>query len=110
MRKFALALCACVAFGTSAQAQSIRDFLAQAMTHWTTPIEPFRVIGNIYYVGTEGIAVYVIQSSQGLILIDTAMLQSTALIKDNIARLGFKVSDIKYILNSHAHLDHTGGF
>src|SRR5262245_2771053 len=100
MKKLALALCACVALGTSAQAQSIKDFLAQAMKHWTAPIEPFRVIDNIYYVGTEGIAVYVIRTSQGLILMDTAMPQSTGLIKDNIARLGFKIADIKLILNS----------
>src|SRR5262245_21357961 len=104
MKKLALALCACVALGfvvpgTSAQAQTVKDFLAQAMKHWTTPIEPFRLIDNIYYVGTEGIAVYVIRTSQGLILIDTAMPQSTGLIKDNIAKLGFKVADIKLILN-----------
>jgi metallo-beta-lactamase class B len=110
MKKLALALCACVALGTSAQAQTVKDFLAQAMKHWTTPIEPFRVIDNIYYVGTEGIAVYLIRTSQGLILMDTAMPQSTGMIEDNIAKLGLKVADIKIILNTHAHLDHTGGF
>jgi metallo-beta-lactamase class B len=110
MRKLALALCACIAFGTSAQAQTVRDLLDKNMKHWTAPLEPFRLIGNVYYVGTEGLAVYLIQTSQGLILIDTAMPQSTSLIKDNIARLGFKVGDIKYMLNTHAHIDHTGGF
>ena len=110
MRKFALALCACVALGVPAQAQTVKDILAQAMKHWTTPVEPFRLIGNIYYVGTEGLAVYVIRTSQGLILIDSAMPQSTGLIKDSIGKLGFKVADIKFIVNTHAHIDHTGGF
>ena len=110
MRRLTAALCAMVLLATSAHAQTIKDFLAAAMQKWTAPFEPFQLIGNIYYVGTAGIAVYVIKTSQGLILMDTAMPQSTGMIKDNIAKLGFKVSDIKLILNSHAHLDHTGGF
>lgn len=110
MKKLAAALCALALFATGAQAQTIKDFLATVMQKWTAPFEPFQLIGTIYYVGTEGIAVYVIKTTQGLILMDTAMPQSTGMIKDNIAKLGFKVADIKIILNSHAHLDHTGGF
>ena len=110
MRKLMIALCACVALGTSAQAQTVKDFLALVTKKWTTPFEPFQLIGNIYYVGTDGIAVYIIKTSQGLILMDTAMPQSTGMIKDNIAKLGFKLADVKYILNTHAHFDHTGGF
>lgn len=110
MRKLTAALCALTLFVPVAQAQTLKDFLAQVMVKWTAPFEPFQLIDNIYYVGTDGIAVYVIKTSQGLILMDTAMSQSTGMIKDNIAKLGFKVADIKYILNTHAHLDHTGGF
>ena len=110
MRKLAATLCALALLSTGAQAQTIKDFLAIAMKKWTAPFEPFQLIGNIYYVGTEGIAVYVIKTSQGLILMDTAMPQSTGTIKDSITKLGFKVADIKMILNSHAHIDHTGGF
>ncbi|WP_298240839.1 BJP family subclass B3 metallo-beta-lactamase [uncultured Bradyrhizobium sp.] len=110
MRTLTAALCALTLLSTGTQAQTIKDFLAAVMQKWTAPFEPFQLIGNIYYVGTEGIAVYVIKTSQGLILMDTAMPQSTGTIKDSIAKLGFKVADIKIILNSHAHLDHTGGF
>lgn len=110
MRRLTAALCALTLLSTGAQAQTIKDFLAVAMKKWTAPFEPFQLIDNIYYVGTDGIAVYVIKTSQGLILMDTAMPQSTGMIKDNIAKLGFKVADIKLILNTHAHLDHTGGF
>ena len=110
MRTFAAALCAFTLFATGAQAQTVKDFLAQVTKKWTTPFEPFHMIGNIYYVGTDGIAVYIIKTSDGLILMDTALPQSTGMIKDNIAKLGFKLNDIKYILNTHAHFDHTGGF
>jgi metallo-beta-lactamase class B len=110
MRAFTVALCVLSLFATGTQAQTIKDFIAAVTKKWTTPFEPFHLIGNIYYVGTDGIAVYVIKTSQGLILMDTALPQSTGMIKDNIARLGFKLADIKYILNTHAHFDHTGGF
>lgn len=110
MRTILAALCAITLITTGAQAQTVKDFMAVVMKKWTTPFEPFHLIGNIYYVGTDGIAVYVIKTSQGLILMDTAVPQSTGMIKDNIAKLGFKVADIKYILNTHAHFDHTGGF
>ena len=110
MRTITAAFCALALLATGAQAQTIKDFLTAVMQKWTAPFEPFQLIGNIYYVGTEGIAVYVIKTSQGLVLMDTAMPQSTGMIKDHITKLGFKVADIKIILNSHAHLDHTGGF
>ncbi|MDA9509125.1 beta-lactamase [Bradyrhizobium sp. CCBAU 11386] len=110
MRRLTAALCALVLFVPAAQAQTIKSFLAAVMQKWTAPFEPFQLVDNIYYVGTDGIAVYVIKTSQGLVLMDTAMPQSTGMIKDNIAKLGFKVADIKIILNTHAHLDHTGGF
>jgi metallo-beta-lactamase class B len=110
MRTLTAALCALALFATGAQAQTVKDFLAQVTKKWTAPFEPFQLIGNIYYVGTDGIAVYIIKTSQGLILMDTALPESTGMIKDNIAKLGFKLGDIKYILNTHAHFDHTGGF
>jgi metallo-beta-lactamase class B len=110
MRTIAAALCALALIATGAQAQTLKDFMAVVMKKWTAPFEPYELIDNIYYVGTDGIAVYIIKTSQGLILMDTAMQQSTGMIKDNIKKLGFKEGDIKYILNTHAHLDHTGGF
>ncbi len=110
MKRIAAALGVFVLCAIGAQAQTLKDFLAAVTKKWTTPFEPFRLIGNIYYVGTDGIAVYVIKTSQGLILMDTALPQSTGMIKDSIRKLGLDVADIKYILNSHAHFDHTGGF
>ncbi|HEY0235084.1 MAG TPA: subclass B3 metallo-beta-lactamase [Afipia sp.] len=110
MKKFFAALSVWFLITDVSQAQTVKDFLAQVTKKWTAPFEPFHLIGNIYYVGTDGIAVYIIKTSQGLILMDTALPQSTGMIKENIAKLGFKLGDIKYILNTHAHFDHTGGF
>ena len=81
---------------------------AQAPASWTKPTTPFQVIGNIYYVGTEGISAWLITSSKGHILIDGGMPASAALVEANIKALGFKLSDVDLILNSHAHFDHAG--
>ncbi len=110
MRAFAAALLVLATLTSGAQAQTVKDFLAQVTKKWNTPFEPFRLIDNIYYVGTDGIAVYIIKTSQGLILMDTALPEATSQIEGNIEKLGLKVGDIKYILNTHAHFDHTGGF
>ena len=104
-----LSLAAIIAFSTTAHAQTLKDFIQQVHAYWTAPAEPFRVIGNIHWVGTKGLGVYLITGPEGHVLIDTAMPESTGLIKASIEKLGFKLSDIKLILNSHAHFDHTGG-
>lgn len=76
---------------------------------WAAPIEPFRVIGNIYYVGTQGLAVYLIVGRTGHALIDGGLPGHERQIIDNIARLGFDIRDVRYLLNTHAHFDHSGG-
>src|ERR1700744_4766582 len=110
MKKLAGVLCAVALILTGVQAQTVKEFMAAVIKKWTAPLEPFDLIGNIYYVGTDGIAVYIIKTSQGLILMDSALPQSTGMIKDNIAQLGFQLADVKYILNAHAHFDHPGVF
>ena len=76
---------------------------------WNHPFKPFHIIGNIYYVGTNDLACYLITTSAGHILLDTGLEQSAPIIKANIAELGFKLTDIKIMLSSHAHFDHVGG-
>jgi metallo-beta-lactamase class B len=77
--------------------------------NWGQPAEPFRVIGSIYYVGSEGLASWLIASPQGHILIDGGAPYNAPQIEANIKALGFKLSDVKILLNSHAHFDHAGG-
>jgi metallo-beta-lactamase class B len=110
VRKIAVALVALLSLVNASQAQTVKDLLAALKVKWNTPTEPFRMIGNVYYVGTDGLASYLITSPQGHILVDTVMPESTSQITANIQKLGFKVTDIKYLLNTHAHIDHTGGF
>jgi metallo-beta-lactamase class B len=93
-----------------AQAQTLSELIKKWTVNWNTPTEPFKIIDNVYYVGTAGLSSFLVTSPNGHVLIDTATAQATPLIKANIEKLGFKVSDIKYLLNTHAHLDHTGGF
>ena len=109
VKRVAVALIALLPLSGAAQAQTVKDLLAAMLVKWNTPTEPFRMIGNIYYVGTEGLASYLITSPQGHILVDTVMPESTSQIKANIEKLGFKITDIKYLVNTHAHIDHTGG-
>ncbi len=70
---------------------------------------PFRLIGNIYYVGGEDLTSYLIVTPKGLILLDGGSAALGPVIKKNIEELGFRVENIRYLLNSHAHLDHAGG-
>lgn len=76
---------------------------------WSEPFAPFNVIGNIYYVGTEGVSSYLIATPRGHFLLDGAIAQAVPQIVANIRALGFDIRDVKYLLNSHAHIDHAGG-
>ncbi len=73
------------------------------------PFPPFNVVGNIYYVGPKAMADYLIATSEGLILINTDWEKNVPLLRASVEKLGFKFSDIKIILLSHAHPDHSGG-
>ena len=76
---------------------------------WTEPTAPFPIIGPISYVGTRGLAAYLIATPKGLILLDATMAENVPAIEANIKSLGYKLSDVKILLNSHAHFDHAGG-
>jgi metallo-beta-lactamase class B len=76
---------------------------------WNAPVDPFRVFGNTYYVGTEGLASVLITSNRGHVLLDGALPQSAEQIDAHIRTLGFALKDVKLIVNSHGHYDHAGG-
>ena len=71
--------------------------------------KPFKIIGNIYYVGASDVASYLITTPKGHILLDGGFEETAPRIEQNIAKLGFKLTDVKILLNNHAHYDHAGG-
>ena len=73
------------------------------------PAEPFRIVGNIYFVGAKGLASYLITTPEGHILHDTGTVEMHDVIRSNVETLGFKMQDIKFMLHSHAHVDHMQG-
>jgi metallo-beta-lactamase class B len=76
---------------------------------WLTPIEPFHIVGNLYYVGSQDLASFLIVTPEGNILINSGTESSPPLIKASIEKLKFKYTDIKVLLISHAHNDHDAG-
>ncbi len=83
--------------------------VADSPGSWTTPTEPFHIAGPIYYVGTEGIGVYLLRTTAGLIVIDSGPKEAAPIVERNIAKLGLNVSDVKLLLETHAHWDHVAG-
>jgi metallo-beta-lactamase class B len=82
---------------------------AQIAPDWTEPFPPHHIVGNVYYVGSKGLASYLITTSEGSILINSSLDSSVPLIRDSIEKLGFRFNDIKILLISHAHWDHSAG-
>jgi metallo-beta-lactamase class B len=82
---------------------------AQIRPEWTAPFPPFRIAGNLYYVGSKDLASYLITTPRGHILINSNLVGSVPAIRTSVEQLGFKFSDIRVLLISHAHWDHDGG-
>jgi metallo-beta-lactamase class B len=82
---------------------------AAARPEWNRPIEPFRIVGNVYYVGASDVSAFLITTAEGHILLDTGFTETVPLIETNIKKLGFRMGDIRLLLASHAHYDHAGG-
>jgi metallo-beta-lactamase class B len=82
---------------------------AQADPEWTEPFPPFHIAGNLYYVGSKGLANYLVTTPQGNILINSDLEANVPMIEASIEKLGFKFKDTKILLISHAHWDHDAG-
>lgn len=100
-------LLACILFTSSTAQKLISPPFVQES--WSKDYEPFRIAGNLYYVGTYDLASYLITTSKGNILINTGLAESVPMIKSHIEKLGYRFSDIKILLTTHAHYDHVGG-
>ena len=103
LRKLPLCLIFLLSLVTAARLRAAQD------PDWTRPFPPFRIAGNLYYVGSADLASYLVATPQGLILINSSLEASVPLIKESIDQLGFHFSDIRILLISHAHSDHCAG-
>jgi len=110
--KLMLAMAAALAVSGPAAAHKdspTPEFKCSSCKEWNHPQKPFKIYGNTWYVGTRELSALLVTSPKGHILLDGALPQSAAIIEKNIKSLGFKMKDVKFILNSHAHFDHAGG-
>jgi metallo-beta-lactamase class B len=98
-----------VAFGLVSLILATPDLRAQANPDWHRPFPAFKIAGNLYYVGTADLAVYLIHTPQGNILINSDFKEDVPLVHKSIEQLGFKYADTKILLISHAHSDHDEG-
>lgn len=76
---------------------------------WNAPVAPFRIAGNVYYVGAAEVSSFLIATPRGLIVLDGGFEETAPMIEANIRKLGFDPKDVRILLNSHAHYDHAGG-
>jgi metallo-beta-lactamase class B len=106
MKLAALTLTSALLLATAAHAETP---FSKERLEWNKPQKPFHMIGNLYYVGMAGVAVFLIKTDDGLIVTDGGLPESAPVIEKNIRALGFQLKDVKLLLNSHAHFDHSGG-
>src|SRR3712207_3858006 len=83
--------------------------LAQTPPEWTTPLPPIQIADNLYHVGSQDLAAYLVTTSAGNILINANLASSPPLIRASVEKLGFKWADTKILLNGQAHFDHMAG-
>lgn len=83
--------------------------VAQQNAEWRQPFPPFKMIGNVYWVGTYDLSTYLITTDAGHILINTGFADTVPQIVEGVEKLGFKLSDVKILLATHAHVDHVAG-
>ena len=88
---------------------SVPSLFAQGNSDWDEPFPPYKIIGNVYYVGTKGLANFLITTSDGNILINSDFERNVPTIRTSVEKLGFRFGDTKILLGSHAHGDHMEG-
>jgi len=113
--QFAIIWATVVSFSSPAKAARTpagvpdRAWVNHLFDSWRAAVPPKHLIGNIYYVGAIGVSSFLITTPEGHILLDTGFEDTVPIIQRGVAQLGFRIEDIKYILSSHAHIDHVGG-
>lgn len=97
------------AFSGVAASATTADYRCDRCSEWNAPQAPFKIFGDTWYVGAAGVSAVLVTSAKGHVLIDGGLPQTAPRIVENIRTLGFRIGDVKLILNSHPHFDHAGG-
>ena len=105
----ALALATLTVVAWTALAAAARAELSEEEKGWNEPVEPFRIAGNVYYVGAREVTSYLIATPAGHVLIDSGFAETAPQVLANVRTLGFEPKDVKWLLISHPHYDHVGG-
>ena len=82
----------------------------EAQPKWLQPVQPFAIAGHTWYIGTEGLSALLVKTPQGAVLIDGGLPQAADMLLQHMEELGVQPTELKLILNSHAHIDHAGPF
>jgi metallo-beta-lactamase class B len=104
-----MCLCACASAAEPAAQNDQSAVWAAENPDWVAPVAPFEVVKGVFYVGTEGLSVFLIKTSGGAIVIDGGLPQVAPIVLANLKTLGVDPKDVRILLNSHAHIDHSGG-
>ncbi|MCX6952656.1 MAG: subclass B3 metallo-beta-lactamase [Verrucomicrobia bacterium] len=114
-RTLCLALLFATAFECPAQTPSVlppppdRAAVKRMFDPWRAPVPPRHLLANVHYVGAVGVSSFLITTPAGHFLLDTGFEDTVPIIQRGVEALGFKLTDIKFILSSHAHIDHVAG-
>lgn len=104
IRRLAVVFALSTLAAAAAHAQATEEWRS-----WNRPVEPFKVFGALHYVGANDITSYAFATPDGLILLDGGFPETAPIVLANLAKLGFRIEDVKILINSHAHFDHAGG-
>lgn len=100
---------AALAFAALVVTAAARAELSEEERSWNEPVEPFRIAGNVYYVGARDVTSYLIATPAGHVLVDSGFAETVPQVLANVRTLGFDPKDVKWLLISHPHYDHVGG-
>jgi len=118
MPRFTPFLVAALALGSAATAAETprslpptpdRAWVTRLFDSWRAPVPARRLVGNVHYVGASGVSAFLITTPAGHFLLDTGFDDTVPIIRAGVEQLGFRMTDIKFILSSHTHIDHVGG-
>jgi len=108
-RRRSALVAAALAVALSSLPRPVAAELSVTEQGWNQPVDPYRIMGPLYYVGASDLAVFLVTTPEGHILVNSGFTETVPLVRESVRKLGFRLEDVKILLASHAHSDHVGG-